>query len=241
MRFRAATPGASTFIDLIAPAVREITLNGQRVDPAEAFKDSRIALSNLQEDNELRVLADCAYMNTGEGLHRMIDPVDGEAYLYTQFEVPDSRRVFAAFEQPDLKATFAFTVQAPESWQLFSTSPTPAPQSRSDGTAVWAFEPTPRISSYITALVGGKYHVARDSEHTTGRGQKIPLAVAIRASLAEYLDAGGDLRDHPAGLRLLPREVRLRVPVREVRPALRAGIQRGRDGERRLRHLPRGV
>jgi len=186
VRFRAATPGASTFIDLIAPAVREITLNGQRVDPAEAFKDSRIALSNLQEDNELRVVADCAYMNTGEGLHRMIDPVDGEAYLYTQFEVPDSRRVFAAFEQPDLKATFAFTIQAPESWQLFSSSPTPAPQAQSDGTAVWAFEPTPRISSYITALVAGKYHVAR-SEHTTGRGQTIPMAVAIRASLAEYL------------------------------------------------------
>ncbi|MEZ0107812.1 aminopeptidase N [Catenulispora sp. EB89] len=186
VRFRATTPGASTFIDLIAPNVREITLNGQPVDPAEAFKDSRIALANLQTDNELLVVADCAYTNSGEGLHRMIDPVDGEAYLYTQFEVPDSRRVFAAFEQPDLKATFAFTVQGPDSWQIFSNSPTPAPESRGDGTAVWAFERTPRISSYITALVGGKYHVAR-SEHTTRRGQKIPLAVAVRTSLAEYL------------------------------------------------------
>ncbi|GAA2017537.1 aminopeptidase N [Catenulispora yoronensis] len=188
VRFRARTPGASTFIDLIAPNVREITLNGQAVDPAEAFKDSRIALANLQAENELRVVADCAYMNTGEGLHRMIDPVDGEAYLYTQFEVPDSRRVFAVFEQPDLKATFAFTVAAPESWEVFSNSPTPAPEARGEGVAAWAFEATPRVSSYITALVAGKYHVAR-AEHTTGRGQKIPMAVAVRTSLAEYLRA----------------------------------------------------
>ncbi|MBW8804508.1 MAG: aminopeptidase N [Catenulisporales bacterium] len=186
VRFQARTPGASTFIDLIAPGVREITLNGRQVDPAEAFKDSRIALAGLQADNELRVVADCAYMNTGEGLHRMIDPVDGEAYLYSQFEVPDSRRVFAVFEQPDLKAAFTFTVTAPDSWEIFSNSPTPAPESRGDGNATWSFAATPPISSYITALVAGKYQVAR-AEHTTKRGQKIPLAVAIRTSLAQYL------------------------------------------------------
>ncbi|GAA1977906.1 aminopeptidase N [Catenulispora subtropica] len=188
VRFRATTPGASTFIDLIAPNVREITLNGVSVDPSEAFKDSRIALADLQAENELRVVADCAYVNTGEGLHRMIDPVDGEAYLYTQFEVPDSRRVFAVFEQPDLKATFSFTVVAPESWELFSNSPTPAPEPRGEGLAVWAFSPTPRVSSYITALVAGKYRVER-AEHTTKRGQKIPMAVAVRTSLGEYLRA----------------------------------------------------
>ncbi|NUP51082.1 MAG: aminopeptidase N [Catenulispora sp.] len=188
VRFRAQTAGASTFIDLIAPSVREITLNGLTVDPAEAFKDSRIALTGLLAENELRVVADCAYMNTGEGLHRMIDPVDGEAYLYSQFEVPDSRRVFAVFEQPDLKATFTFTVTTPQGWEVFSNSPTPSPEPGADDTAVWAFAPTPRISSYITALVAGKYHVAR-AEHTTKRGQKIPMAVAVRTSLSEYLRA----------------------------------------------------
>jgi aminopeptidase N len=185
-RFTARTPGASTFIDLIAPNVRAVTFNGRDLDPAEVFQDSRIALADLRAENELRVVADCAYMNTGEGLHRMIDPVDGEAYLYTQFATPESRRAFAVFEQPDLKGTFAFTIQAPEAWQVFSNSPTPEPVSRGDGTSVWTFEPTPRISSYITAVAGGKYHVAR-SEHTTKRGQKIPLGVAVRASLAEYL------------------------------------------------------
>ena len=97
-----ATPGASTFVDLVAPTVREVTLNGRSLDPAEVFADSRIALTDLAEQNELCVVADCAYTNTGEGLHRFVDPVDGEVYVYTQFEVPDSRRVFSVFEQPDL-------------------------------------------------------------------------------------------------------------------------------------------
>ena len=92
-----------------------MTLNGDALDPAEVFADSRIALPGLLEGrNVLRVVADCAYTNTGEGLHRFVDPVDEQAYLYTQFEVPDARRVFACFEQPDLKATFQFTVKAPE-------------------------------------------------------------------------------------------------------------------------------
>ena len=107
-----ATDGASTFIDLIAREVHEITLNGAPVD-VSAFADSRIALDGLAADNELVVVADCLYTNTGEGLHRFVDPVDGEVYLYSQFEVPDSRRVFAVFEQPDLKATFRFTITAP--------------------------------------------------------------------------------------------------------------------------------
>ena len=98
--------------------MREISLNGEQLDPDEVFADSRIALAGLQAENVLVVDADCLYTNTGEGLHRFVDPVDGEVYLYSQFEVPDSRRVFAVFEQPDLKATFQFTVTAPASWKV---------------------------------------------------------------------------------------------------------------------------
>ena len=184
----AATEGASTFIDLIAREVREITLNGRSIDPAAAFADSRIALDGLAAENELVVDADCLYTNTGEGLHRFVDPVDGEVYLYTQFEVPDSRRMFAVFEQPDLKATFRFTVTAPEQWKVVSNSPTPEPERHGDGTATWAFEPTPRISSYITALIAGPYE-ATFSELTSSSGRVIPLGVYGRKSLWQYLDA----------------------------------------------------
>ncbi|KAE8763057.1 aminopeptidase N [Georgenia thermotolerans] len=182
-----ATPGASTFIDLIAESVEEITLNGQAVDTS-AFADSRIALDGLAADNELRVVATCRYMNTGEGLHRFVDPVDGETYLYTQFEVADSRRVFAVFEQPDLKATFAFTVTAPAHWTVVANTATPEPEPAGDGVATWRFAPTQVISSYLTALVAGPYHGVT-GELTSRDGRTIPLGVYCRASLAEHLDA----------------------------------------------------
>ncbi len=184
----AATAGASTFVDLIARDVHEITLNGRTIDPAIAFADARIALDGLAAENVLVVDADALYTNTGEGLHRFVDPVDDEVYLYSQFEVPDSRRVFAVFEQPDLKATFQFTVTAPEPWKVVSNSPTPAAQKHGDGTATWRFEPTPRISSYITALVAGPYE-ATFSELTSASGRIIPLGVYGRKSLWQHLDA----------------------------------------------------
>ena len=107
-----ATPGASTFVDLVDGEISSITLNGSAIDPS-VYADSRIPLTDLAADNELRVEATCAYSHSGEGLHRFVDPADGRAYLYTQFEVPDARRVFTTFEQPDLKATFEFHVTAP--------------------------------------------------------------------------------------------------------------------------------
>ncbi|MEW1907918.1 aminopeptidase N [Kitasatospora sp. NPDC085895] len=185
VRFSATTPGAATFIDLVAPGVSEIVLNGESLDLAN-FADSRIALPAVRAENELRVVADCAYTNTGEGLHRFVDPVDGETYLYTQFEVPDARRVFAAFEQPDLKATFRFTVTAPAGWVVVSNSPTPEPAGEG-ATRTWAFEPTPRMSTYVTALVAGPY-VGVFDEYADG-DQRVPLGVYCRPSLREFLDA----------------------------------------------------
>jgi aminopeptidase N, Streptomyces lividans type len=184
----AAVEGATTFIDLIAREVHSITLNGRVIDPSVAFADSRIVLDGLAAENELIVEADCLYTNTGEGLHRFVDPVDGEVYLYSQFEVPDSRRVFAVFEQPDLKATFQFTVTAPAAWKVVSNSPTPEPASAGEGVATWEFAPTPRISSYITALIAGPYE-ATFSELTSSSGRVIPLGVYARKSLWQHLDA----------------------------------------------------
>ncbi|MFE9568396.1 aminopeptidase N [Streptomyces sp. NPDC006692] len=183
VRFDSAEAGAETFIDLVAPTVHEVVLNGTALDAAAVFADSRIALTGLEAGpNELTVIADCAYTNTGEGLHRFVDPVDQQAYLYTQFEVPDARRVFASFEQPDLKAAFQFTVKAPTGWSVISNSPTPEPKDD-----LWVFEPTPRISSYITALIVGPYHSVHSSYEKDG--QSVPLGIYCRPSLAEFLDS----------------------------------------------------
>ncbi|MFZ3497657.1 aminopeptidase N [Streptomyces sp. 5.8] len=190
VRFQSAEAGAETFIDLVAPAVHEVVLNGKSLDVAAVFRDSRIALAHLAAGaNELRVVADCAYTNTGEGLHRFVDPVDEQAYLYTQFEVPDARRVFASFEQPDLKATFRFTVTAPAGWTVISNSPRDTSQvAAAPADNVWRFEPTPRISTYITALIVGPYHAVHSS-YEGADGQSVPLGIYCRPSLAEFLDA----------------------------------------------------
>ena len=180
-------PDAATFIDLVAPRVHSIVLNGRELDPAEAYVDSRIVLADLAADNELTVVADCAYMHTGEGLHRFTDPADSETYLYSQFEVPDARRVFAVFEQPDLKASFTFTVSVPEGWTVLSNSPTPEPRAVG-GASVFAFAPTEPISSYITAIVAGPYRGATD-EYRAADGRVVPLGVYCRASLAPHMDA----------------------------------------------------
>ncbi|MFC3687815.1 aminopeptidase N [Aquipuribacter hungaricus] len=191
-RFRTTGHG-TTWLDLVAEHVEAVEVRtsagSRRLDPAHVHHDSRLWLHDLPPgDVEVTVTARCRYMNTGEGLHRFVDPVDGEAYLYTQFEVADSRRVLAVFEQPDLKATFSLTVTAPEHWQVVSVSPTPQPEPAGQGRATWRFAPTPRLSSYVTALVAGPYHAVRE-QLTSRDGRTVPLGVFCRASLAEHLDA----------------------------------------------------
>jgi aminopeptidase N len=185
--FGCREPGASTYVDLIAESVRQISLNGTAIDPAVAFADGRIVLAGLADRNELAVTADCRYSTDGTGLHRAVDSADGKIYTYTKFEPAYARRVFANFDQPDLKAEFTFHVTVPAHWTVLSNQPGSVPKRAGDGAAVWHFPPTPRISTYLTALAAGEYHVVRES-HTTKRGQQIPLGLACRGSLSDHLD-----------------------------------------------------
>jgi aminopeptidase N len=186
LRFTCREPGAETFADLVGAIIHEITLNGEPVDEASSYQDSRITLTDLQEENELVVRADCAYSHSGEGLHRFVDPVDGRVYLYTQFEVPDARRVFTTFEQPDLKSVYTWNVVAPEEWKVISNAPTPAPEPLGGGKARWAFPESKRISTYVTALIAGEYHEQHDEY--VGPNGTIPLGHYCRQSLVDHLD-----------------------------------------------------
>ena len=198
IEFTCTVPGAKSFVDLIAPFVQAITLNDRRLDPAEVFVDSRIAVGGLAAVNTLIVQAECAYMRTGEGLHRFLDPSDGRTYLYTQLGPANARRVFADFEQPDLKAVFDITVSAPAEWVVVSNAPvravTPgtaagtAPQQpRPAEVGVWAFASTARISTYLVAIVAGDYHHVHALH--AGRGGDIPLGLYCRQSMAAHLDS----------------------------------------------------
>jgi aminopeptidase N len=181
----------TTFLDFIGPRVRSVTVNGWQIDAAASFDGNRIQLTGLTGSNIVTVVADAAYSRSGEGLHRFVDPADGETYLYTQYEPADARRVFANFEQPDLKAPFTFVVHAPAAWRVHSNQAV-ATESREGGVQHVEFAPTLPMSTYITNITAGPYHCVQDHWSTTfpdGSSLEVPLAVLCRASLAEHLDA----------------------------------------------------
>ncbi|MCU0301408.1 MAG: aminopeptidase N [Candidatus Nanopelagicales bacterium] len=194
--FTCREPGAATWVDLVAPRLVSATLNGTALDVA-GHDGQRLPVPGLAAENTLTVVAECAYSRTGEGLHRLVDPVDDEVYLYSQFETADAQRVYACFDQPDLKSVFTLRVTAPDHWQVVSNSPTPVPYPVRDGVARWEFPTTRRMSTYITALVAGPYHVVRD-EYAGPHGT-YPLGIFCRSSMAPFLDAERLLRETKQG------------------------------------------
>lgn len=191
--FSCNEPGAETFLDFIHGGIDSVVLNGSRLDPADVVDGARIRLPELQQENRLEVAGTALYSRSGEGLHRFVDPADGQTYLYTQYEPADARRVFANFEQPDLKAAFTFHVTAPSSWTVVSNGAEAARRQlpETPGFSRWDFAPTQRISTYITAVLAGPYHAAQDRWSRIledGGVLEVPLAAYCRASLAAAFD-----------------------------------------------------
>ncbi|HRA06749.1 MAG TPA: aminopeptidase N [Propionicimonas sp.] len=206
---RFSTIGGEDHINLIADRVLAASLDGQPL-PEGAFADHKVHFTAGAGEHELSVSALCRYSRTGEGLHRFVDPVDDRVYCYSQFETADARRAFACFEQPDLKATFAFTVIAPADWTVLSNSAAVTPVPEADGLARWTFDPTPPISTYITALIAGPFHTVTD---TYSNGEvEIPLSVSCRQSLVPYLDADRILGTTKAGFEVFEEHFGLPYP-----------------------------
>jgi len=186
VRFGCASPGSDSFVDLTAESVSEISLNGRQLPPS-AFGGDRIALPDLAAANELTVRARCEYSRSGTGLHRFADPVDGGVYLYSDLEPFDAHRIYACFDQPDLKATFELSVLCPGDWLVISNlAPAPGPatagRAAGPGPRRWEFPASPVLPTYITHVSAGPYHVV-GAEH-----DGIPLRICCRRSLAGYLD-----------------------------------------------------
>ncbi|MEU5953257.1 aminopeptidase N [Streptomyces sp. NPDC047525] len=170
-----------TFVEVKPAELRSVTLDGQPLDPA-GLVENRLALTGLTTgEHELRVDAAMRYSHTGEGMHRFTDPTDGETYAYTQLFMEDVQRVFAAFDQPDLKSVFELTVTAPEGWTVLANGVT-----EHVGGGTWRAAATPLISTYLVAVAAGPWHSVR-TEH---RG--LPFGIHCRRSLAPFLDADAD-------------------------------------------------
>jgi aminopeptidase N len=181
IRFSAARAGSSTFLDVIADSFHRVTLNGEPVDVSDYDPENGVVLPDLAAENELVLDAEMLYTNTGEGLHRFVDPLDGEVYLYSQFETADAKRVFACFDQPDLKGEFTFHITAPSHWQVASNGREDRVDELAAGKTIH-FATTARISPYITAVVAGPFHVVRDSH------DGIELGLWCRKTLGQHLD-----------------------------------------------------
>ena len=183
VRFGCTEPGATTFIEVAAESVRSATLNGAQVDISGWSAEKGLPLSGLDAENTLVVDADFGYSNSGQGLHRTVDPVDGETYLYSQFETADAQKVFACFDQPDLKSVYTWHATVPDHWRLVSNMPVEREEPAGEGLKTVHFAESARMSTYITALCAGPYHEVRDSH------DGIDLGVFCRASMAQYLDS----------------------------------------------------
>ncbi|WP_291380735.1 aminopeptidase N [Demequina sp.] len=203
-----APAGASTFLDCIGATVTSITLNGTALAPATYAADGRVELSSLAEHNIVAVEADFAYRTDGQGIHRFIDPEDGEVYLYSQYAAADAHSTFPCFDQPDIKATFAIEVLAPAHWVVVSNSPTPEPTPVPGATTSigeggvnrWTFAPTVPLPTYVAAVVAGPYAWAEGSLRT--RRGPLKARVYGRKNLAAHLDAEEMIGTVQAGMTL---------------------------------------
>jgi len=208
VRFTCNSPGSSTFIDAVGKAIVSATLNGAPLDVSN-FDGESVHLPSLAASNELVLVVESVYSKTGEGLHRFVDPADNEVYLYSQHEVSDARRTFACFDQPDLKATFAISANVPAHWEVISNNPTSSVSDVDSSTKRWVFTTTPRISTYLTALIAGSYHRADD----VYVGEKtVPLGLFCRKSLAESLDAAEIFKITKQGFAFYEKEFGLAYP-----------------------------
>src|SRR6478609_7438105 len=178
-----ATAGSGSFVDFVGDGLASAELNGRGLDVGSWTSADGLPLADLAAGNELVIDAVGLYTNTGEGLHRFVDPVDGAVYLYSQFETADAKRLYPCFDQPDLKARFSFSVTAPADWQVVSNGATTSSENGPSGAVVHRFATTEPMSTYVTALIAGPYHVVRD--HHDG----IDLGLFCRSTLAQYLDA----------------------------------------------------
>ena len=178
IRFRSGEPGAETFLDCAEVEVVSAELNGRSVDAHDGL---RVRLEDLADRNEVRLVTAGPYSNTGKGLNRFVDPVDGTVYVHTDSEPFDAHRWYPCFDQPDIKGTFRFSATVPAGWEVISNSRAEGVP-EGNGRARWTFATTPPISTYVTAVTAGPFHAVRE------RHRDIDLGVFCRQSLAEHLE-----------------------------------------------------
>jgi aminopeptidase N len=168
--------GGTTFLDVQPVSLASVTVNGTAVDVG-LLDRGRLPITTDPGENHIVVDAVMRFRNDGEGLHRAVDPADGQHYVYAMTFLDAAPSIFGCFDQPDLKAVWTLHVRAPRQWTVIGNSPATEVEP-----GQWDLSTTLPLSTYLVALVAGPYHVLR-SEH-----DGIPLGISARASMARHLD-----------------------------------------------------
>ena len=180
IEFGCREPGASTFVDCVAE-IRSATLNGRALDPSTVER-GRLTLTDLAADNVLVVTATQSDTGSASGILRTVDTTDKLVYVWTSFEPDAARRVWACFDQPDLKAPHGFTVFAHETWTVTSNRAPDTVEDDPDGGRRWTFPDTPPLSTYVVVVNAGPFHEIREE-----RGGH-SLGLYCRQSLRPFLE-----------------------------------------------------
>jgi len=206
LEFSAHQPGALTFLETEVASVTKMVWNGRPI-PDTAYDGHRIALPALEERNSVLIQGEATYEQSGLGLHRSADPVDGRVYIYSDFEPYEAHRTFPCFDQPDLKGSFRFRVRVPEDWVVVATEPgQPEELDPLDRCRWWGFLPTMPLSPYVIGLAAGPFH------RVDGQRGSTPLGLYCAQSLVPYLDAEELFRITAQGLDYYEKVLRIPYP-----------------------------
>ncbi len=185
--------GALT-VDLDQATVKSVTVNGKAVTPQYNGWFITLAAKDLAKGRNTVVVAyERKHSTNGEGLHRMVDPVDGRVYTYSHFEPAAAHQMFAVFDQPDLKATYTVTTTAPADWTVVSTTRETKVEDAGDARR-WTFKQTKKLSPYNFSMHAGPYKVWEDNSG------KYPMRLMARQSVASQVKPEEWFRYTKAGL-----------------------------------------
>lgn len=120
MRF--TTTVAETFLELAGASGLTVTVDGHEVVPT--YDGRRLWLTGLGGTHEVVATARLPYVTDGDGMHRMVDPADGEIYLGAYLGMDIAQKVLCCFDQNDLKAPITLTVRADPAWTVLANGRT---------------------------------------------------------------------------------------------------------------------
>lgn len=150
----------------------------------------------------LRLRYTGSYGRPGEGLYKSV--VAGDAYLFTQFQPTDARRMFPGFDEPGFKTPFDISVTTRAGYAVIGNTPVRRTKAADDGLQRVELERTLPLPTYLVALAVGPFDVVEAPPlppnavrnrplplrgvATRGKGPRLAYALANTAAMVEFLE-----------------------------------------------------